>query len=125
MVRLFLPKLREVTVRQEGTDVVLIAGNKRFFSLPWNAALVLARAITTQAQRAEELAKREQIIYDQAILTRSGAPFGLTNNPTMLKEAANEAAWNTKLRRYITGQSAKGIESQSIVGTPTIIGGKR
>lgn len=115
------PQYREVFVRDEGHRVLVIENGKTLIDLPWDGALALARAIAVKARKAEEVAKAEQVIFEQAILTRSGAPFGLTNTPHLLKAAANEAAWNSQLRRYIRGRAAGGIESRAIVGTPTII----
>lgn len=119
MTTILKAEIKEVTVRQDGDRVLLIAGGKLLFSLPWDAADVLARAIYTQARRAEEIAKAAQIIADQAILTRLGTPFGLTSHPVMLREAANEAAWGLP-RRYIPLSRAGGIHSQAVFGTPTL-----
>lgn len=109
----------EVTIRQEGDRVVVISNGKAILDLPWNAALALAKALHIKAHAAEEEAKALDIIYDQAILTRLGVPFGLTNRPDMLKEAAKEAAWNSDLRRYIQGKRA--IEARAVFGAPAII----
>lgn len=114
-------RMSEVTIRQEGQRVVVISNGKAILDLPWDAAQALARALHIKAHAAEEEAKALDIIYDQAILTRLGVPFGLTNRPDLLKEAANEAAWNPDLRRYIKGKRAGGIESRAIFGTPSIL----
>jgi predicted ATPase len=112
---------KEFVVRQEGDRVLLIYNGRLVTSLPWEAAENLARIIRVQAKNAEEFANQEQIIFDQAILTRLGVPVGLTNNPRILRVAANEAAWNSDLRRYIRPSRAKGIDSQEIFGRATII----
>lgn len=121
MTSILIPKLLRLTVRRENTNVLLLIGGELVAEWPWEAAKEIAKAIRVQALRAEEQAKAEQIIMDQAILTRAGAPFGLTNRPDLLKAAANEAAWNRNLRRYIRGKAAGGIETRAIVGAPTII----
>jgi hypothetical protein len=112
---------KEFIVRQEGDRVLFIYNGRLITSLPWQAAESLARAIRAQAKAAEEVSKADQIVFDQAILTRLGVPVGLTNNPRILKAAANEAAWNSNLRRYIRPSRAKGIDSQEIFGRATII----
>ncbi len=112
---------KEFIVRQEGERVLFIYNGRLVTSLPWQAAETLARAIRAQAKEAEEFAKQEQVIFDQAILTRLGIPVGLTNNPRILRVAANEAAWNSKLRRYIRPSRARGIKSQEVFGRATII----
>lgn len=121
MTRVHVPKVREVTVRQEGDRVLLLEGGRTVLELPWDAAVQLSKAILAQARKAEELVKAEQIIADQALLTRLGTPLGLTNNPAMLKAAANEAAWNRDLRRRVPLKRAGGIKSGAVFGTPKLI----
>ena len=117
----YIPQEQEVIVRIEGLDVVLISNGETIGKMKWDGALKLSRAIRTQAKKIERIVKAPQIISDQAVLMRSGAPFGLTNNPAMLKEAGNEAYHNAELRKYMTGKAAGGIESRGVVGTPTFI----
>lgn len=109
--------LKQITVRQEGDRVLLLSGGILIAEMPWQAADQLARALTAKARQVEELQKAEAIAFDQAILMRAGVPFGLTNHRAILREAAKEAAWNTKLRRYMPG----GVKSQEMFGTPAII----
>lgn len=104
-------------IRHEGTDVLLIKGGKLLVRMPWSAALAIAGEIRRVGKLAEEEAKAEGIIMDQAIVFRAGLPFGLTSRPDMQAEAAKEAAWNSKLRRYMPG----GIRSREQFGTPTVI----
>lgn len=111
---------KELTVTVEHDQVLLILDGRLVATLPWQSAHTLGKAITFQANKAEENAKAEQVIFDQAILTRLGVPMGLTNDPWKLKQAANEAAWNTKLRRYIPPSRAGGIQSQAVFGSPTV-----
>lgn len=112
--------LTSVTIRCEGTRVLVLHNGRLLFDLEHDAALALARALHVQGKRAEEEARALDIIRDQAILTRLGVPIGLTSRPDMLKEAAKEAAWSTDLRRYIPPSRAGGIASQAVFGTPTI-----
>lgn len=107
-------------MRQEGTRVLLIYNGRLVCSLPWQAAEQLGGALTAQARRAEEEALAPRIVADQALLTRLGVPFGLTRRRDLLREAANEAAWNSRLRRYVPPGRARGIETQEIFGTPMI-----
>lgn len=112
---------KEMVVRCEGDRVLLIYNGTLVCSLPYQAAEQLSRAILAKAKQAEEQAHALDIVSDQAILTRLGIPFGLSNRRDILKEAANEAAWNSKLRRYIPPARAGGIASQAIFGTPAVI----
>ena len=73
-------------------------------------------AMKSQARRLEELEAFEGVVFDQAILQRTGMPFGLTSNPKLQAEAGKEAAWNSELRRYIPG----GRLRQRQVGTPGV-----
>lgn len=113
-------ELKEVTVRREGVRVLLLHNGTLLFSLPWQAAIELSRALYAKAKEAEEEAHAAKIVYDQAILTRVGFPIGLSNRPDILAEAAREAAWNSDLRRYIRGDRAMGIVNQTVFGTPRV-----
>jgi hypothetical protein len=104
-----------VRVGQQAHHVVLeIDGHAT--EMPWQAAKQLGRALLTMAGKAEEFAKHSQIAFDQAILLRSGAPFGLTSNPDIQKEAVVEATSNRQLRTQMPG----GIRSQEVLGVPTV-----
>jgi hypothetical protein len=110
-----LVRRSEARVRQEAHHVLLeIDGHVT--ELPWQAAKQLSRALRIMAGKAEEFEKAHEIAFDQAILLRSGAPFGLTDNPDIQKEAAIEAASNPVLRRSMPG----GIRSQEQLGVPTV-----
>lgn len=82
-------------------------------------ALALGRALVAVAHKAEEWAVALAVAYDAAILLRTGAPFGLTSQPDILKEAVKLARDDRDLRRWLPG----GIRSQEIVGEPTLIVG--
>jgi len=104
-------------IRHEGTTVILIYNGVTVCQLPWQAGLDLAKALQAQSKKAEEIAKAEQLIFDQALLMRSGAPFGLTNHPQIQAEASKEAQWNSELRRRLPG----GVKAKGVVGSPALI----
>lgn len=109
---------KSVTIRREGFEILLLDPHGRLLlRLPWEAALRLGGAIMQQARRVEEIVKRDQVVFDQAILNRRGVPIGLINDPHLQQEAMKEAAWNSQLRRYLPG----GVQSQEAVGTPSLI----
>ena len=114
-------EMKKMTIRHENGRVLLIVNGRLVASMPPEVADLLARAILTKAREAEELLSATQIIADQAMLTRLGVGFGLTNRPDMLRVAANEAAWNSQLRRYIPPAKAIGIQTQEVFGTPSIV----
>lgn len=117
-----IPKTRQANVRKDGHRVVILLDGQRAADLPWEAALELAKGITVQARRIEEEIKAEQIVLDQALLIRTGAPIGLSSNPAILNEAGKEAVYNSELRRYFPDTSGIGaINSRGIVGRPTLI----
>jgi len=118
MVQIYVPKITRAVVKRDGTDVLIVMDNRKVLALPWDAALELARAITIQARRIEEQVKALSIVKDQALLMRSGAPFGLSSHPDILAEAKKEAIHNKELRKAIP---FKGITSQEAVGRPTLI----
>ena len=106
----------EFRIRQEGSNVLLFVNGKVVVNLPWDAWLELSREIIAKARQAEQIAKADKVIKDQALLQRYGFPIGVTNNKDMQKEAMNEAAWGSELRRYKPG----GLPSQEIVGVPSV-----
>lgn len=84
--------------------------------MPYEAALEIAKALRGVAKEAEEEAKAQGIIMDQALLLRTGVPVGLTSRRDMLKEAVREAQWNPVLRKALPG----GIRSQEVFGRPVV-----
>jgi len=116
MGQIYIPKLERLTVRQNGTEVLLLLNGRRVCSLPWGHGLQLARALTIQARRAEEIEKHEQVSFDHGLMQRTGAPFGLAFNRAIRQIGEHKAAWNRSLRRYLPG----GVKSQEKLGTPTV-----
>jgi hypothetical protein len=110
-------QINTINVSADGANVQLAYNGKLVADLEWKAALALAKALYIKAKQAEEWAKADQVMGDQALMLRTNAPFGLTNNPAILKEAAKEAQWGD-MRRYVP---MKGVPSREAFGTPAII----
>lgn len=107
-----------IQLKQDGSQVLMLVDGALIASVPWQAALEVSQALRSVGKLAEEHASAQSIIMDQAILTRAGWPFmGLTAHPTLLAEAAKEAAWSSDLRRYLPG----GIKSQEHLPPPRIV----
>lgn len=113
-------EIKSLDIRQDGDRVILIAAGWPAITLPWQAALNLAKAIYTMAKRAEEFANAQRIINDQALLMRKGVPLGLSNRSDIQAEALKEAAWNTELRRFIPFMRGIGIPSREVFGVPSL-----
>jgi uncharacterized protein with NRDE domain len=109
----------KIIVRQEKERVLLITDSGMFIDMPWQKALEVARALYHQARLAEEFEKHEQIIFDQALLLRSGVKLGLSSTPEIKKEAIKEAQWNRDLRRYIPDKGIS-IPSSESFGIPSV-----
>ncbi len=107
--------MTQVRVHQEGPEVQLIIDGRALL-MPWNVALDVSNALRIKARAAEEIAKAEGIIFDQALLIRTGAPLGFTDNPDIQNEAGKEAAHNPALRKYLPG----GVKGTEQFGTPTV-----
>ena len=114
-------QISTLQIRQEEQRVIVIRNGKAILDLPWDAALAIAQVIRVKALLAEEQAKAEAIVFDQALLTRLGVPFGLTGNKAIQQEARKEAAWNSDLRRYIRSNRMGGMGSQAVLGATAII----
>ena len=96
-----IPGQERAVIRQEGERVLVIVNGVLVMDLPWDKALDIGRAIQAQARKAEEMAKADVIIADEAILMRAGAPFRLTTREDLRHEAGKVAAWDSSLRRYM------------------------
>ena len=119
MGHIYIPKVESVTVRREGGRVMLISRDGTLLlDLPWDAARDLAKVIRLQAARAEQTAKVEAVISDQAFCIRAGIPLALTPNPEVFKEAGKEAAHDRALRRAMPGGIPEGVK----FGMPSVHG---
>ncbi len=107
--------MQRVRVHQDGPYVELIIDG-RSLRMPWNVALDLSKALLHKARNAEETAKAESIIFDSALLIRTGAPLGFSDNPDIQKEAAKEAVNNDDLRKYLPG----GVKATEQFGQPNV-----
>lgn len=99
--QIYIPNQTNVGIRWEGNKVMMIVDGKLVLNITWEQALELGRALIAQARKADTWVHAQQVIDDQALLLRAGAPITLANDAAMIKEAGNEAAWNSKLRRYL------------------------
>lgn len=116
--------MTSVDIKQYGASVLirLRDGQREFVTeMPWNVALDIVAALREKAKAAEEYATANNIIFDQALLIRSGAPFVLSDHPDIRSEAKKEAAHHPTLRKLPS------IKSTEAVGVPTLIdhGSKR
>lgn len=115
-------KIGSCRIAQNGPLVILYINGKAH-EMTWEAAQIIAQGLYEKAKAAEEYAKAEDIIFDQAIMYRSGAPFALSDNAKIQDEAKKEAVYNRELRRSnlkLAEQPAGGIPSQEQVGVPTV-----
>lgn len=94
-------KSQQVRVRQEGSVVCLIVDGKRVADIPWRNARQIAAALKQKANLAEEIENVERAINDNAIIARSGAPFGLSTNKKIKEAAWTDAQWDTALRKWM------------------------
>lgn len=83
-------------------------------SMPWQAALEIAKGITAKAREAEEIEKSDQVISDQALMLATGAPFALTANKDIMEEAIKEARYDKHLKGF------GDIKLRPTVGRPSI-----
>ncbi len=111
--------IASVTIRQEA-DKVLLVINGRALTIPYEQAEIIGRALRQKAKAAEEYAKANKIIADHALLTRVGAPIGLSNNPRIQDAVRVEAAHNRELRRALPG----GVKSTTVLGVPSVRHGR-
>lgn len=120
------PKVEKVSVIQDGEHVIVVKEGSTILDLPWQAAQMLGKALIIKGNEAEQIAKAEATIMDQAILYRTGAPFAFSTDPRIDAEARKESVWNRTLRRYIKPRfhRAGGIASKEKFGKPEVKDGE-
>lgn len=74
------------------------------FGMRWQDALAFANVVIAQARKAEEYAKANQQIAQEALLIKSGAPFSMVTDPRMRDAARVEAQFGRK--RKVIGPHA-------------------
>jgi hypothetical protein len=109
-------RLRRYRRDVDEASIVIEHMGQIFCELPFSKACDLADALQAQARKVEEEEKHEQVAFDEAVLFRSGAPFGLSDDKYIQKEAVNEALFNPQLTRNLPS-----INSQEVFGTPEVI----
>lgn len=119
MTDVHVPEATQLSIRYEGSRVYLIINGRLALDMTWQQALELGRTLMGQARKAEEIAKVEQVVMDQAMLMRAGFPLRMATNDHMLKLAGNEAAWNSDLRRYMPNKLDK-IEQYGTMYAPVV-----
>lgn len=114
-----MEKVAAVRVRRDDGNIIVedAARGAIVLSAPLSAAMAIGEALISKARELETVEQADSIIFDQAILQRMGAGFGLAHRPDMQREAMKEAHWNSQLRRYLPG----GVRSQEIVPAPQVI----
>ncbi|NIB43802.1 hypothetical protein HBA55_29640 [Pseudomaricurvus alkylphenolicus] len=112
-----------IRLLRHNDQIVFLVNGQLTTSFGPEVAKVVARELVSLARQIENDANPERQIMDQAILMRAGINIGLNSNPKLLSEAHKEAQWNRDLRLAMKG--APGIPSNEVVGTPTVIRGKR
>lgn len=111
----------EFAFRTELGKIIWIGNGRFLFDTPVRVAQAIWTALVAKTRLAEEQAKAEQIAKDAALLIRTGAPFGLTDNAQIQDEAVKIARDDRDLRRFLPG----GIKSTEILGTPRVFHGRR
>lgn len=114
-----------VQCRVEDDKVILIIDGVAT-PFPWELADIVSKSLTINARKAEEFVKANRIIADNALMQRSGANFGLSDNPLINGETIKEALHNKGIRRLLPWRDKKrsaglgGIQSRGVVGAPTL-----
>jgi hypothetical protein len=105
-----------IGVRHEMGRILVLHGGALRFDMGWRYAARIWAAIVSKGREAEEWAKADQVALDGAIMFRSGAPIGFTDNPAIQAEIVKEAVHNRDLRRFMPG----GVRSEVLLGAPVI-----
>lgn len=103
-----------------------LVGGKLVLALPIPIEAAFRKQLFHAARGAEEVAKANEQIAQDALLTRSGAPFSMIRNPKAREEAIKEAQWDSKARKKMPMNDIRLAAAQSCreVGAPSVQGGK-
>lgn len=97
------------------TRTLMIVSGKASAAIPWTTCIQIASSFRVAARKGEEYAKANDIIRDQALLVRTGAPFAFSDDPRILDAARTEAQWgDTRTQMPMSIPSPRGV------GTPEI-----
>lgn len=110
------PHIIDVRVLENGHVDVLLQGSLWFNAAPQDAARIGA-AIMQVADLVSQELDHERLSDEQALLARTGAPFGVTSHPRILAEAKLKAEHGRDLRRYVPMPSFRG---RTMVGLPVV-----
>ncbi len=110
-----------VVLQLSSSGIHLFYKGNLALEIPRNIIKELFRAVKGVAREAESLMDVHKTIYDQAILLKGGATFGLLNDPKAIDESIKTALWDTQIRRYF---NTPGIPSKATFGVPSVIGGE-
>ncbi len=118
----------KLQVRHDGGGKVLYVFNGKLLlggAVPWQIADLIARESTRCARLAEEHCKANQIIYDNALIARSGRlpGIGLSDDPLIRSESVKAALYDRSLRRALPYHKPNGlgnIQSRGVVGAPRL-----
>ena len=113
--------MKEIRLRHEYCNVLLIdcATGKTIAEFPYNAAALIGRGMIKLAKRAEQAARADGVVFDQAFALRAGLPFGFSTDPKVKDEAHKEAAHNRELRKMIPHTPD---DRRAVVEPPVIVG---
>jgi len=101
-------EMKKMAIEKTEGVIQVIEADTLLIEVPVNTAFRLAKVIRAQAAQAQQNAEVLRVIQDQALFIRTKFPIALTRNPEVFKEAGNEAAWNTDLRRFFPGGVPEG-----------------
>lgn len=107
------------TVRNCEGRVIVLSNGIVIADFDGPAAIDVGNALIAAAHRAEEWAKHEQVIADQALMMRLGGPVSFSGNRDINSEAWKEAETDSTLRRNIPAPPS--IRSKEKFGYPTVI----
>jgi hypothetical protein len=104
----------------EPRRTLIILGTAKLGSVDWSSCFEIAASFRTAARMGEEIAKAPQIIAQQALLTRTGAPVGLSNNRKIQDAAYTDAQWDSAARKGMP-MRADTVPSARRCGTPSVL----
>ncbi len=106
-----------------GVKIIVEIDGHKPVAIPWEAADEIAEALKLNARIVEQNMKANQVIYDAAIVARTGLPIGLiapTPMAAKMKDEARKVSENDRGIRKSNLPKIGSIPGQEVFGTPKV-----
>ena len=103
----------------EGAKIHLVIDGKVIGSGHWTQFEAMCRAGIRACKQAEEYEQHDRMATDQALLLRTGAPFGMATRPDVMELAKHKAVNDREIRKKVLPM--QGVKAKEVIYGPKIL----